>query len=1167
MAVRFERLDLNPWGCFHALSLSFSPTAGMVDLIYGPNASGKSTTNRGARSLLYGIEERTPDNHSFDYADLRIGALLQLDGESVELARRKRRVGSLVGPDDKQLPDDLITAALGGLGEGVYAALFQIDHDTLVEGGAELLQGQGEVGASLFAAAAGIATLHGTLARFEAQAEGVFKPRGRKSSLHLAREDLQAAERRLRAHTLRPARQRELARAVDNDEQSCAGISHRIRELEQRVRELELRRAVAPLIARHRQLSAAAADLADTPELDPDAASRRADAQGRARLSAQQIARIEHRLAKLDEESEAISLDERLLIYAGEIRMVHEALPVVRKAAGDRRKREGEHQEAATLLARAATTAGTGPDELASLRRPATARRTLDDCLREYERLLTRSETAAATLRDAAAARDHAREELAAVAPAPDVRALASATNAALKAGALPARQDELVLQATRKRRRAEEALQRLSPAPATIEQLRVLAAPTREQAEHGASRAAELEQARRDLQADCDRYSEERRALAQARRQLDLTGAAPTTEELASARDERDDRWSTLRAALLAGSATAPDDADGFEQAVTAADRLADTRTDRAALLERSAQLASQAHSLALEHATLSERRGKLDSDREQLTTHWGGRWAVTGLSQVAPEDAPAFLAACDQVLALDQAASETEAEAETIQREVRRHSQALRGWLAELGHDGTDAAELDQLIERAQAVLEDARTTAAVRAGLEAELRGLERAADTAERESGDTAAALKQWRADWPDRCSAAGLPGATTPAAAQEVARAIDEGLSQLARIGDLTRRIEGIDRDCSEFERRVTGLCETVAPDLSALDPERAAAELEARRERERSERARRDNLAEQRSEAEAEREAAEAELHAAQAEVEALLATAGCEQVEQLPEVERRSAHVRALRAELAQVEQQATEIGEGTFEELARDCEGFDRAAAAERIAELQEEVERLDTDRDELKEQIGERKRVLAAAETDTTAVEAAEDVELARTRIIELAREYAVARLSGAVMRRAIERYRRQHQDPLLRRANELFGRFTLGSFVELFVDVDDRGRAQLVGRQRDRKRILVPAMSSGTREQLFLALRLAAIERYIATSGPVPVIFDDVFLESDEPRSERIFEALGELAVKTQVIVLTHHRHLITLGQRVLGDRVIVQELPDAAPSLRAATAAA
>jgi uncharacterized protein YhaN len=49
------------------------------------------------------------------------------------------------------------------------------------------------------------------------------------------------------------------------------------------------------------------------------------------------------------------------------------------------------------------------------------------------------------------------------------------------------------------------------------------------------------------------------------------------------------------------------------------------------------------------------------------------------------------------------------------------------------------------------------------------------------------------------------------------------------------------------------------------------------------------------------------------------------------------------------------------------------------------------------------------------------------------------------------AAIVVRRAIDRYRRLHQGPLVSRANELFTRFTVGSFVELFVDLE-RGQGR-------------------------------------------------------------------------------------------------------------------
>ncbi|MEY2514393.1 MAG: hypothetical protein QOJ89_1751, partial [bacterium] len=114
-----------------------------------------------------------------------------------------------------------------------------------------------------------------------------------------------------------------------------------------------------------------------------------------------------------------------------------------------------------------------------------------------------------------------------------------------------------------------------------------------------------------------------------------------------------------------------------------------------------------------------------------------------------------------------------------------------------------------------------------------------------------------------------------------------------------------------------------------------------------------------------------------------------------------------------------------------------------------------------------------------------------------------------------------------------------------------------------RGYLVARRNDRVIHQMHQMSKGTREQLFLALRIAAIERYVNMSGPVPVIFDDVFVESDDARCGHIFQALGELAATTQVIVLTHHHHLVAIAHEALGDGVRVQELPSVKVALRAA----
>ena len=87
-----------------------------------------------------------------------------------------------------------------------------------------------------------------------------------------------------------------------------------------------------------------------------------------------------------------------------------------------------------------------------------------------------------------------------------------------------------------------------------------------------------------------------------------------------------------------------------------------------------------------------------------------------------------------------------------------------------------------------------------------------------------------------------------------------------------------------------------------------------------------------------------------------------------------------------------------------------------------------------------------------------------------------------------------------------------------------------------------------------LSEGTRDQLYLALRLAALELQHGPSARVlPLIADDVFINFDDARTAAGLQVLGELSRQRQVLFLTHHAHLVPLAQQVLGQQLNVIEL--------------
>ena len=170
-------------------------------------------------------------------------------------------------------------------------------------------------------------------------------------------------------------------------------------------------------------------------------------------------------------------------------------------------------------------------------------------------------------------------------------------------------------------------------------------------------------------------------------------------------------------------------------------------------------------------------------------------------------------------------------------------------------------------------------------------------------------------------------------------------------------------------------------------------------------------------------------------------------------------------------------------------------------------------------------------------------------------------EAQRQEAIAQMSDAaeryvkvftasrLLRWSIDRYREEKQGPLLQRAGAIFSTLTSGSFSKLIVDFE-REPMVLEGLRSDGKLVGISGMSDGTRDQLYLALRLAALEMHLEQAMPLPFIADDLFINYDDIRSKAGFEALKALSEQTQVIFLSHHDHLIPTVQEVFGKQVNV-----------------
>ena len=239
---------------------------------------------------------------------------------------------------------------------------------------------------------------------------------------------------------------------------------------------------------------------------------------------------------------------------------------------------------------------------------------------------------------------------------------------------------------------------------------------------------------------------------------------------------------------------------------------------------------------------------------------------------------------------------------------------------------------------------------------------------------------------------------------------------------------------------------------------------------------------------------------------------------------------------------------------GDGlTLAELSAECQVVDIDLVGAREQTLEQEVKDLQSRLTGVAEQCTQTRSAFDAIGGDDRAAEAAAAKQAALAELREIAQQYVRVRSSATLLQWAIERYRREKQAPLLNRAGEVFATLTSGSFSGLRAEFDESDNAQLAGLRSGGELVGVDGMSTGTTDQLYLALRVASIEDYLNRAEPLPFVADDLFINFDNARAASGFEVLGQLARKTQILFFTHHRHLVDIALSTLGPSVAITSL--------------
>ena len=478
-----------------------------------------------------------------------------------------------------------------------------------------------------------------------------------------------------------------------------------------------------------------------------------------------------------------------------------------------------------------------------------------------------------------------------------------------------------------------------------------------------------------------------------------------------------------------------------------------------------------------------------------------------------------------------------------ELVQPVAQKHGVALDAG----DHQGI-ASVSDTLIQQFDAArgLADRRDDAARRLKLQ------EQAAVAADDEHGIAETALAEARAEWGAWLTEHGLREEFDPDTTLEFMARVETARASLGEVRRMRSRVAAIEKDLAEFQELVATPAETIGLDPGNPSEVAAAADsLIDRLDQARQDFSRRATALEQQEETQRAVERQTQRLQAVQQELDALLAAGEAADQEDF----RRRARQHQERQEL---ERHRGELERG-LERLSGPGEKYD--AFRESLADtgpdrLDQEAEELslafqnvEAERTLLLEERGgldnELERLTGEEESSRLRTHRETLVEQLR----ECAREWSKLAVAEALLEKTRQKFEEERQPRVIQHAQEFFSHITGQRYERLFVPIGDRTVTVMDGAGGAKQ---PGALSRGTREQLYLALRFGLVREFGEHAERLPVVVDEVLVNFDPERARLAAEAFAALSETNQVLVFTCHPGTADLFAEAAGAQVIEVE---------------
>lgn len=1132
-----------------------------LHIVYGPNEAGKSSALRALTALLYGIANNTKDQFVHANRLMRVGGLLcTSDGQKLDIVRRKGNTNTLLSADGTALDEQVLTPYLQGVSKELFGTLFGIDHPALRQGGKDILDQKGEVGQALFSAALGSHVLHDVLEGLDKEASDLFAQRGNSKKINAAIKEYSDLEKEITGISLKSTDWAAQSKALDTASKELKALEEQLRAARSEVSRLSRIQRVLPKLRQHQKLLDDIEAQGEVLVLAGDFGKRRLAARTALDTAAPLVDSLSVKLTGFSTQLEQTAVNQPLLTQAESIQALHARLSSYQQELVESPKLESNRR---TLLVDVESRLKQiRPDldvqDIEKLRHVTARKSAISSLVEQRPLLLQELNNAEKDLRAEQDSQRLAQEKFDKTQKPASTQLLRNHIKAARKEGELGKKISTSRAQLASLKAQCSAELSRLNYWSGELSDVVSLNLPLLEAIADFDDQYAQLAVSFNELDKEAKNNAE---LMADVRQELDeinRVGQVVTESQLIDERDQRDSLWQLLRRQWVDGDDVTAEIAkvissgsilhDSFEERVSTADDLADRLRREADRVLKLANLQSRQGNEEDRAKSIEAKLGSISDAKASLDNEWKALW---GASQIDPGTPKAMKAWMDTFSSLRDSVENMQHEQATLkalEQLSERYMGLLIQQLGAVGYEGTPVEDLDAMLDvsesEASAVDEALRQHQLLVQSLEDFTVSVSQRQD-AQRKANES---LEAWAVSWEQLMKDLDLPPELATSEIDELSGNIRVMFENQDKAKDLSIKVEELDTSCKAFADEVAELVANVAPQLVDKPADQAVQSLNTLLSENKSLYEEQLRIQKDLDDAQEKIVLNTAIVESSNQQLDALCREAKCDDNQQLEELEKRSELFRTLQGSISANEADIVSTSDGhSLDDMQSQSQGIDPDALPADIQQLQNTIdEELEPRRGELTEVKVAAKSELAQMDGSDKAAELAETASGLLAGIRSDAERYVRIKLAAKILREHIEQFRQENQGPVIQRASELFSTLTLQSFAELKTDFNDKDEPVLAAiRNIDSTAINVEGMSSGTLDQLYLALRLASLEKYMAAAAPMPFIVDDVLIEFDDARSKAALQALADMAKTTQVILFTHHSRILEQSEQVSG----------------------